>query len=528
MIEQKKFRVKILSFLMVAIPIAAISYFYVYENMENRRQAEIDKNIMIAKSTALFIESQITERINSLERMALLPVFREGSPEEIQGYLDIFEQSNNEGFFVADISGKVIAQTVVENLEEYPNMRECKYFSLAVKAGKPIITNQHKSQYTNKYVINIFAPVLDDSGKVVRVLGNHLDNTLFKGHLDLIKIGETGHLSLVDSQGYYIYDKKISNGDELVVSKCYYDGLGQDVSITERASNTTGEKTIYTKVKIKKLGWYLVAFQKSEELTARVIEVMTKNLVTLVLIFVVLLVLNQYQKSLIEKEELIEKQKAEKLALIGELAVGMANEIRNPLTTIKGFNDLLRSKEKYSGDSKAFSLINGSIKQIESLVNEIMLMAKPQKLEIRQVNLQNNLTEICEDFRQEALSKEVKLELELCDYPLLIKGDERQLRHALVNLIRNSLDATGKGDVISVMLDCPDRLTARIVIQDTGEGISPEDFGKVGTPFFSTKENGIGLGFMIAQRIIEEHEGKLEIKSVMNQGTTVEITLPTV
>ncbi|WP_332698671.1 EAL domain-containing protein [Halalkalibacter lacteus] len=221
-----------------------------------------------------------------------------------------------------------------------------------------------------------------------------------------------------------------------------------------------------------------------------------------------------------EAEELLAK--SEKLSVVGELAAGIAHEIRNPLTSIKGFVQLFKQgviEEKY------FPIIFDEFNRIEEIIKEFLNLAKPQKIKLQSTNLLDLLNGIETLLAPEAHLKNVEIFKEFEQTIPHIVCDPNQLKQVFINFLKNSIDAMPNGGTIIIKPSIEGR-NLLIQVSDTGMGISEERLEKLGEPFFSTKEKGTGLGLMLCYRIINEHNGSITIKSKEHQGTTVEVRLP--
>lgn len=218
-------------------------------------------------------------------------------------------------------------------------------------------------------------------------------------------------------------------------------------------------------------------------------------------------------------------RKSEKLSVVGQLAAGVAHEIRNPLTSLKGFLQLLNSKNL--GHNKYFDIMQAEIERINFIVNEFMIVSNPQVVRSQE---EKNLESILENIvlllgaQANLINVQIATEFE-SDIPL-IKCDENQLKQVFINILKNALEAMDNGGVILIQVKNiqPNKILIRFI--DQGIGIPEEQIPKLGEPFHSTKEHGTGLGLMVTNKIIEGHRGSMSIKSKVNQGTTVDIILP--
>jgi len=215
---------------------------------------------------------------------------------------------------------------------------------------------------------------------------------------------------------------------------------------------------------------------------------------------------------------------SEKLSLVGELAAGVAHEIRNPITAIKGFIQLFQQgliREEY------FDIILSEFDRIEGIIKEFLSLAKPQEIQSKSVNIPTLVKEVETLIKSEAHLKNIEFTIELQQDIPEIMCDANQIKQVLLNLCKNSIEAidpTRKGFIkITVSLEQEELL---INVIDNGIGISEDRLKRLGEPFYSNKEKGTGLGLMLCFRIIRQHNGSLTFYSKENVGTTSQVRLP--
>lgn len=257
-------------------------------------------------------------------------------------------------------------------------------------------------------------------------------------------------------------------------------------------------------------------------------SILIKNIMVTVLSIVTLVIIWLYKTALENKKLLVRKQNSEKLALVGELAAGMAHEIRNPLTTVRGFCQILKHTPTGEKHRDIFDLVMQSVDHIDKIVKETLLLAKPQQMKLTKVSLQDILKDTYNFMINESLLREVTLELELSNQETFVIGDPVHLKQVLINIIKNSLEATPKHGTVKIRMESTSDHSTKIIVSDTGPGIKSEIMDKIGTPFFTTKDEGTGLGLSVCKRIIEEHRGTLKITSKEGFGTTIGIQIPVV
>jgi signal transduction histidine kinase len=219
-------------------------------------------------------------------------------------------------------------------------------------------------------------------------------------------------------------------------------------------------------------------------------------------------------------------RRAERLSAMGQLAAGVAHEIRNPLNSIALASQQL--KLELSGTTAAMAdTIWAESKRLNLIVDDFLSLARPSTHAKSLVDLIDLVTSIAQMARLEADKNGVDLRLQLPE-SCTVSGIADELRKAVWNLIRNALAATPPGGAIVVLL-AVDRETASLTIDDTGSGIAPEALPRVFEPWYTTKPGGTGLGLAITHRIVQDHDGTIEaISPVPGQpgGTRVLLRLP--
>ncbi|MBP1964461.1 PAS domain-containing sensor histidine kinase [Paenibacillus aceris] len=215
--------------------------------------------------------------------------------------------------------------------------------------------------------------------------------------------------------------------------------------------------------------------------------------------------------------------KSEKLSIVGQLAAGVAHEIRNPLTSLRGFVQLLQSKvDNYQ---YYFQIMLSELDRINDIVSEFMVIAKPQAVNYEMKDIRKIVDDVMSLLDTQAILNNVQIHTEIAAGIPAIKCEENQLKQVFINILKNAIEAMPDGGNIVIALETDDN-KIRIRFIDEGCGISEERIVLLGEPFYTTKEKGTGLGLMVCHKIIEAHRGHLEIKSVIDKGTTVEILLP--
>jgi two-component system sensor histidine kinase AtoS len=219
--------------------------------------------------------------------------------------------------------------------------------------------------------------------------------------------------------------------------------------------------------------------------------------------------------------------RSEKLAALGELAAGIAHEIRNPLTSI---NILIQSLTETFPSGNAhredLQVIEEEISRINEIVDQFLRFAKPVPPLLAKADVLSVFEETLQLLRPQIEKNRIIVEKEFRVLPP-ISMDREQMKQVILNLLLNAVQAMPKGGHLTVrgqVLES-DRWI-KLSIQDSGIGIPKEDLNKLFDPFFSTKEGGVGLGLSIAHRIVDQHHGKIEVESAPGKGTLLAVWLP--
>ncbi|ULT55881.1 PAS domain S-box protein [Neobacillus drentensis] len=214
---------------------------------------------------------------------------------------------------------------------------------------------------------------------------------------------------------------------------------------------------------------------------------------------------------------------SEKLNVAGQLAAGIAHEVRNPLTAIKGFLQLMESEEERN--RPYFEIIQSEMDRIELILSELLVMAKPHELKFEAVDLITLLENVKTLIDTQAIINGIQIETHYNYHNFTINCDRNQLKQVFINILKNAIEAMPEGGLITIEVKQYGLNMVKVFFQDTGKGMSQEILKRVGEPFFTTKEDGTGLGVMISKQIIENHGGTINIWSD-EQGTLIEVILP--
>jgi len=236
--------------------------------------------------------------------------------------------------------------------------------------------------------------------------------------------------------------------------------------------------------------------------------------------------IREVSRELVEARQ--EVLQAERLAAVGELAAGVAHELRNPLTSIKL---LLQHACRHTGaitlqENKA-RLILEEISKMESTIQGLLDFARPPELRRVRHDLRTTLNRGLNLIDGRCRQQQIKVTSLFCDAPLWVNGNSEQLHQVFVNLLINAIEAMPRGGTLNVLAGyAPNGTTVRVEVSDTGTGINAKTLARLFEPFVTTKEKGTGLGLAISRRIIDSHNGTIRAANRLESGTVFTIEIP--
>jgi len=219
-----------------------------------------------------------------------------------------------------------------------------------------------------------------------------------------------------------------------------------------------------------------------------------------------------------------------RLAALGKLSAGIAHEIRNPLSSIRGLAQFVYNSFSKTDERKEdLNTIIQEVDRLNKLVVQVLDFAKLKKPSLTRFSLNDLIRKIAELFKLEIKDKQVKFSLELSPDISQIQADEDQVRQILMNVIINAIQAISKKGEVKIKTEkalLKGEPTIKLIIEDSGIGITEKDFNQIFDPFFSTKEKGSGLGLSIVYKLVEAHQGEIKVESKEGKGTKFVIFLP--
>jgi two-component system, NtrC family, sensor histidine kinase HydH len=228
------------------------------------------------------------------------------------------------------------------------------------------------------------------------------------------------------------------------------------------------------------------------------------------------------------KELKKEVERSTRLASIGRLAAGVAHEIRNPLSSIKGFATYFGERYKdVPEDKNTAQIMVSEVERLNRVITQLLDFARPVDVKKEILDIRKVINHSTKMIERNANEHNIRVKVDIAPGIPHISFDTDRMNQVFLNLFLNSIEAMENGGELLVKADYdPDTEMVRITVSDTGKGISPGDIGNIFDPYFTTKQSGTGLGLAIVHRIIESHSGEIKVESNPEEGTNVIITLP--
>lgn len=225
----------------------------------------------------------------------------------------------------------------------------------------------------------------------------------------------------------------------------------------------------------------------------------------------------------VELQQKVEHQKA--LNVVGQMAASIAHEIRNPLTSLRGFTDLL--KVDASEDAQMYlSVIDSELQRMDQILSELLMLSKPANIITELLEFDKIVQHVIDFMMPDALMKNVMIQFISSPMNVLIRGNENRLKQIVMNVIKNAIESMGNGGTVKVEM-CNNRDSLlELSITDEGSGMTSETIENLFEPFYTTKTTGTGLGLPFVKKVIEEHDGEIVIESELKKGTRFSLFLP--
>ncbi len=494
------------------------------------------------------IEAEVAMRLMALQTLASDEGIWELEPQHVANGLKRPQQLL--GFLHMTIynrTGAILAQTMPPtarvNVDD-----DRQYIDLVLKNGRPMVTELRRDKVTGANYFSWLAPIFDAQQKVNGVIIADMAAQEMTRWLPEDKLVPGEHLFVRDDQGQFIYHP----GNAAPQSEQEAQWLTQDQGLALRLGNDgtliirrVEEERLYLYAHLENAPWQFVLASTMQRIYLQVFWQSIYQVVFFLLVIVLILLLYRYLQQGQIYEENMRRMRLERLLSVNQMAAGLAHEIRNPLTTIKGFVQLRLQRSKLQGEQdEHFQIILGEIERLDKLVGEFQQLTKPmENPRFVRLDLGRLVTDVLLLMGPQGVAKKVRIIVKPMGLPsgapvymdvadaltarlrCEIIGDESQLKQVVINLVKNAIESVDEGGCVEVGVGMQEGMAA-LVVRDDGAGMTSDVVARLGTPFFTTKNDGNGLGLSISYNIVENHGGRVVVKSQPGRGAVFIVLLP--
>jgi two-component system NtrC family sensor kinase len=527
----------------------------------------------LSKETANKIDRFLFERYGDIQVMAASPLLnnkgiRTGLKRE---YLDSVRSAYKtyDYIFITNSKGKI--EILSGNMK---GDHEYKKWIAAVLSGKLFVSDFTYNILEKSYSIYFASPIISSDGVIVGTVVERMKFDAISDIVKMVKIGKSGYAYLYEKDGSQIFNPSITRVNPIIDIKQNTNGT---FNSGHNNVNFISAFSILKKYDTQKKIWFLVveepyreAFQVAENLRDYTILLILISVLVLFVLAVIIarIITKPIRKLVTDAQKIVEGSikhsievesndeigsltnsfnslinslnsteaeikkleasvlRAKNLAALGTLSAGMAHEVRNPLTSIKGYAQYIKlencNNDELIGD---ISIIINEVDRLDKIIERFLTFARPEELKVTSSNVNKLLYDVLKLIRKESRD-DIIISENYGAVPLL-NIDTDQMEQVFLNIILNSIQALSVGGELNIATFCDAKCDfVDIVISDNGIGIEPENMDMIFEPFFTTKEKGTGLGLSICSRIIENHRGFLEVSSKPGIKTEFIIKLP--
>ncbi len=400
-------------------------------------------------------------------------------------------------------------------------------FFLKSLAGKPNVSERIAYGNLEDACITVQVPVVE-ANKVIAVIAAFVPIRDISAAVLHKQMPEEKHIFVTDNKGQLIHHPHLAEiypespaVNAQFVSLVY----NQKTGIKKIKSFLDNQEKLLIYTDLSNADWRVA---KTIPLTALYTRVLSKSLddvgIFFLLVVCCVLLYGVWRQAKYHERER-EQLKMERMTCVNQLAAGLAHEIRNPLTSIKGFIQLMARRTDKPVTPEHVKIILAEIGRIDSLISEFQMLARPLKEPVfKKINICNLLECVSLLMEGQRHNKNISLQLEVPSPNCHVFGDISQLKQVFINLLKNAIEAAPiNGNVVVTVSEQQDKVL--IAVEDNGTGIPTEVIEKLGTPFFTTKENGTGLGLSVCYSIVHNHSGQILVSSQPGKKTVFTVLL---
>lgn len=557
---------------------------YSYQALKHQKQQD---ELVMARNIAAQVDEVLIKAKQTVEVLAKHPSIKSMDSEQMMRELTLVTKVTEliDGIMVLDLSGKIIASDIAEPDTRLllPDSTYKQFVQPILKTHTSEFSNIYKSK-TGDVAVTINVPIFNENELQGVLSGGILLKNHSMGGIEEIRIGKSGYAYIVDVDGnIVVHPQRERLLENLSANPPVQKVLKEGEGVLEFL-NQEGIPVLAAFAPVKTTGWGVVVRQPTSESYAYAHQILyflllvffislagaiglgfllasqlSKPMTILVegakkvaegqldvqipvkqkdeigeLSFAFNEMTKKLRKHILELElthqRMLKTQKqlshSEKMSAIGQLAAGLAHEIYNPLNVISGFSEYLLGKIPKEDPKRSYlEDISRETVRCQKLVAELLHFSKPKEPEFAPTSMNLLIHETLSLVTHQTKIKNIKVETNLNTKLPIIDLDKDQIKQVLLNLFINACQSMPDGGILSIQSSQMDE-QIQIKVTDTGEGIDKKDLENIFNPFFTTKEEGTGLGLALSYSIIEKHRGKVQVTSQLGQGSTFTIQLP--
>ncbi len=445
----------------------------------------------------------------------------------LQHFQDDFAKGMGVASITVDLEGKPVTKpsNYTRFCMDYTHSTECgdkrcaeshmRGGEKAARHGKPIVYECHAG------LIDFAAPIILEGQHIGTILGGQILTNIpnegkWRKIAKEIGVNEAGYLEAIKEIRQLSKERVEAAANVLYI-------VANNMSKTKYHQQKLTEKSNLLSNSLDKIS---LAMQEVAASSKRVSAEQINPVKVLSTVDAITNKMNEVINSTKEIAAMLAKQKLEmarldRLNLVGEMAASLGHEVRNPLTTVRGFLQLFYKKDEFKKYTSSLDIMIEELDRANEIITEFLSLARDRKLDLKTLDLNLIIKRIVPLFQAAGILKSVQIKLELETIHLLLL-DEKEIRQLILNLVINAIEATSKDGIVTIKTLQEDGRIS-LIISDNGCGISPAIINKLGTPFLSTKAQGTGLGLAICYNIADRHSATITITSNEGIGTTVAV-----
>lgn len=436
--------------------------------------------------------------------------------QSLLGFLNVAVY-DREGVLLADTMGRQYPQLVFDSEDSFQQ----------ALTGQAVISHRIVTDTIDTAYISLRVPVYTASGEISAVLAASIPLTDIAGLVKSQRLAEDQNIFVIDDNAEYIYHRRLA--------ELFPEGTRDRQHLADFFKQPSGnvitnsfldqKKKLYIYREIEGTPWRVVTSLPLATVISSIMHRASDDIVIFILLLICIGLIAWTLRQARCYQQTIEQVKTERLQAVNKFAAGVAHEIRNPLTSIKGFIQLIERRPDRPVPQNYLNIVLSEIDRIEKLLNEFRLLARPLSgREYSKVDLGVVLKNVKLLMESQATIKQTELTFQ-AEPQCMVLGDVDQLKQVFINLLRNALEAVDAGGKIAITMARVDNWV-EVAVADNGVGIPAATIAKLGTPFFTTKEAGTGLGLSVCYSIVNNHGGRIKVSSSPGEGTVFTVTLP--